>query len=825
MMYHAELNSTRSSRGCSIPFMFLVCAPIMATKMAWAAQWAGIGPLLESLLESWQVQLIQLIGPITGILVAPAVGVHSERSTSRFGQRRPYMFFGALATIVCWLIMPMIPTLVSSAHHPTQHEQTLVTAATIACYLWMDITVNMVQMAAYLLIADVAGDRQVVASSIATMYAMVGQLCVSVFIWSQGPAQGYLKWFFTMLVVVMLCTVLPVCRFVNEKPWKPTVDSYSPVPPKANVLTSVYYGVKSLPRQLGIFFLAFILTEYGFISYTGVKGQFFGIQVYGGSKEGADTCGSNCTQAQQSYNNGVTLAGGLTDNLHNIVGLFYLVVLPYLIKRFGARNVLMASMIPQLCFIVLALSNIAWLDVLIVVLTTITQQTIYSLQIPLILAEIGFGEEKLLGLYFGAMNTANCLGQLLNFAVTALVLRGGGLDFNIAILIGGGATFLALLASAFIREIAKMELQDRARQIMGAIELSDEEVANLCEIVVSTSPRMPLSCTIDMNYANSLIKAREERLRKDRLRKRKSKEKNQLELESLRQQTIKLQEELSRRKCKRPHDKDWEIVALHEKNKAQDAMKIRKQLVAEITHQLESAILYQRNLSWMQSSSPREMAIHPSKGPWTMHTLMGDSNARIHGVQAMMKQQLTLFTPELHGRLPESDVGGPFGLVLDDEQTSIAFLEMRKFGKIRAPFRNVALAFWTMVTQPTATKRITNFGDDLVLTTALNANDESVKQHVLIKLIHEKYRVIYLQRTINSDQSNSEYKNPVNVAAFWVFEQVDQGVCAMRGYTQVGLDCYNEGSKHDYTMYMNQSTMNNARLNDFMGQFDCILLN
>ncbi|CAK4692107.1 unnamed protein product, partial [Aphanomyces euteiches] len=33
--------------GMSVPMMFLVCCPKMAMNMAWAAQWAALGPLLQ----------------------------------------------------------------------------------------------------------------------------------------------------------------------------------------------------------------------------------------------------------------------------------------------------------------------------------------------------------------------------------------------------------------------------------------------------------------------------------------------------------------------------------------------------------------------------------------------------------------------------------------------------------------------------------------------------------------------------------------------------------------------------------------------------------
>jgi solute carrier family 45 protein 1/2/4 len=43
---------------------------------------------------------IWLCGPISGIIVQPIVGYYSDRSHSRFGRRRPYIFFGAISVAI-----------------------------------------------------------------------------------------------------------------------------------------------------------------------------------------------------------------------------------------------------------------------------------------------------------------------------------------------------------------------------------------------------------------------------------------------------------------------------------------------------------------------------------------------------------------------------------------------------------------------------------------------------------------------------------------------------------------------------------------------------
>ncbi|EQC25744.1 hypothetical protein SDRG_16405 [Saprolegnia diclina VS20] len=350
------------------------------------------------------------------------------------------------------------------------------------------------------------------------------------------------------------------------------------------------------------------------------------------------------------------------------------------------------------------------------------------------------------------------------------------------------------------------------------IALSDEEVALLCEIVVATP-------TVDVA---AVISAREERLRKDRLRKRRSKERSQLELEQLKDHVTDLERTLSR---KRKGGRDcnngmsWQDAAATAKADANTALKVQKRLQHELVEQLERAVSY---LSWLPSTSPREMAIHPKTQPWMLHTLQRDPKARAHAAQAMMEHQQRLFTPSMYGKLPTSPAGGPFSLVLADHEgrhptwDNIAYLEMAKFGRLRAPFRQVAMAFWSMVTKPSLTRQMTNFGNDLVLVTSLTAAGGAVRRQALVKLIHEEQRVIFLQRTVSHDEASPSYDNDLHVAAFWVFEADRDGVAHVRGYTQVGLD---DGDSAAYTTYMNESTINNARLNALLSQFDCLVLN
>ncbi|KDO16983.1 hypothetical protein SPRG_17574 [Saprolegnia parasitica CBS 223.65] len=321
------------------------------------------------------------------------------------------------------------------------------TVFTVLCYVWMDITCNITQVPAGLIIADFAGDRQVTAASIGGAYSIAGSFAVSGYILFFGAAHESIKSFMTMLIVIMLVTTMAVVIFVKETPYVPPVQRAKGAEIKA-AFVAVWTGIKILPKTLAYYAVCFVLIQYGFTAYNGAKGQFFGLVVKGGSAEGADKCGSNCTEAQTNFNDGVQLASGTTDTIYNCVSLLFLAVLPYLVRKFGAKAVITATTIPQILLIAMAFCKIIPVDMIIVIACCMTQNTIFSLQIPTIMHVVGHGTENNLGLFAGAFNSANCLGQFLNFAFASVLVK-TDMGYALPVLVGGVLSALAFLVAFF----------------------------------------------------------------------------------------------------------------------------------------------------------------------------------------------------------------------------------------------------------------------------------------------------------------------------------------------------------------------------------------
>lgn len=50
------------------------------------------------------MQAIQFIGSVCGILVAPTIGILSDRTTSKYGRRRAYILC-AVGSVICYILM------------------------------------------------------------------------------------------------------------------------------------------------------------------------------------------------------------------------------------------------------------------------------------------------------------------------------------------------------------------------------------------------------------------------------------------------------------------------------------------------------------------------------------------------------------------------------------------------------------------------------------------------------------------------------------------------------------------------------------------------
>lgn len=80
----------------------------LGLQFSFGLQQGNMGPIYSYLgADEAQLPLLQLAGPITGLVVQPIIGAMSDRTDSRWGRRTPYFLIGAVLCALGLFFMPL----------------------------------------------------------------------------------------------------------------------------------------------------------------------------------------------------------------------------------------------------------------------------------------------------------------------------------------------------------------------------------------------------------------------------------------------------------------------------------------------------------------------------------------------------------------------------------------------------------------------------------------------------------------------------------------------------------------------------------------------
>ncbi|ORZ03374.1 major facilitator superfamily domain-containing protein [Syncephalastrum racemosum] len=152
------LKGTTHIRGpntlCRTLFLTLCLAGLQFT---WAVEMAYGTPYLLSLgLTKSFMSLVWIAGPLSGLLMQPIVGALSDRCTSSFGRRRPFLVLGSIAVVICLLVIGWTRE-ITSLLTGTQEGDTfkhLSIGIAIASIYFLDFSINCVQASCRALLVD-----------------------------------------------------------------------------------------------------------------------------------------------------------------------------------------------------------------------------------------------------------------------------------------------------------------------------------------------------------------------------------------------------------------------------------------------------------------------------------------------------------------------------------------------------------------------------------------------------------------------------------------------------------------------------------------------
>ncbi|XP_071741770.1 sucrose transport protein-like [Rutidosis leptorrhynchoides] len=309
--------------------IIMVAAIAAGVQFGWALQLSLLTPYVQliGVPHTWS-SFIWLCGPISGMIVQPVVGYYSDRCTSRFGRRRPFIAGGAgLVAIAVFLIGYAADIGVSSGDKVGAPTKPRAIAVFVVGFWILDVANNTLQGPCRALLADLAGSNS---SRIRTGNAMFA------FFMGVGNVLGYAAGSYTHLYRIVpftktaacdvYCANLKTCFFisiallvtitvlalstVSEEPFVPEVDDSKSSTKQLVFFGEMFAALKELSRPMWILLLVTCLNWIAWFPFLLFDTDWMGKEVYGG-KVGEGQLG-------QMYNRGVR-AGALGLMLNSVV--------------------------------------------------------------------------------------------------------------------------------------------------------------------------------------------------------------------------------------------------------------------------------------------------------------------------------------------------------------------------------------------------------------------------------------------------------------------------------------------------------------------------
>ncbi|TYI51641.1 hypothetical protein E1A91_D12G190500v1 [Gossypium mustelinum] len=228
------------SKDSSLMTLVLSCMIAAGVQFGWALQLSLLTPYIQTLgIGHTFSSFIWLCGPITGLVVQPCVGIWSDKCTSKYGRRRPFILAGSLMISVAVITIGFSADVGYILGDTKEDCSTFKGTRTRAAFVfvigfWMlDLANNTVQGPARALLADLSGpDQHNSANAIFCLWMAVGNILG----FSAGASGSWHRWFpflksracceacanlkaafLVAVVFLFFCTLVTIC-FVKEVP-------------------------------------------------------------------------------------------------------------------------------------------------------------------------------------------------------------------------------------------------------------------------------------------------------------------------------------------------------------------------------------------------------------------------------------------------------------------------------------------------------------------------------------------------------------------------------------------------------------------------------
>ena len=194
-------------------------------QIAYALQSANISRIFATLgADPHDLSFFWILPPLMGIIVQPLVGKWSDNTWTRFGRRIPYLFIGALVSV---LVMCMLPNAGSFGLS--------ISAAMIfglISLMFLDTSINMAMQPFKMMVGDMVNEKQKglaysIQSFLCNAGSLVGYLFPYIFtaigiasVAAEGVIPDSVKWSFYIGAIILILCVIYTTITVKEMPPK-----------------------------------------------------------------------------------------------------------------------------------------------------------------------------------------------------------------------------------------------------------------------------------------------------------------------------------------------------------------------------------------------------------------------------------------------------------------------------------------------------------------------------------------------------------------------------------------------------------------------------
>ncbi|TKY46150.1 Sucrose transport protein SUC2 [Spatholobus suberectus] len=309
--------------------MIAVSSIAAGIQFGWALQLSLLTPYVQTLgvPHAW-ASFIWLCGPISGLVVQPIVGYSSDRCTSRFGRRRPFILAGAIAVAVAVFLIGYASDIGHAAGDDLAKKTRPRAVAVFVVGFWvLDVANNMLQGPCRAFLGDLAaGDHRKTrtANAFFSFFMAIGNVLGyaagsydklhRVFPFTETKACDVfcanLKscFFFSIVLLLVLCFVALLC--VKDPQFTPRGDNNGENDDASrscfSCLGELIGAFRGLKRPMWMLMLVTAVNWVAWFPYMLFDTDWMGREVYGGNV------------GEKAYDSGVR-AGALGLLLNSVV--------------------------------------------------------------------------------------------------------------------------------------------------------------------------------------------------------------------------------------------------------------------------------------------------------------------------------------------------------------------------------------------------------------------------------------------------------------------------------------------------------------------------